>query len=284
MRPAPLAALCLAAAVIASPQGAKADDAPLRVRVMAFNLRYDNPADGDNRWAHRADLALSVIADADADFIGLQEAMPHQIAALLQGLPDYAHVGRSRERDERRGEAVPILYRKDRWKLVDQATFWLSDSPDEPGSTGWGNTIPRIATLATFEHAALDRRVTVLNTHFDHQSQPARLRSAAAVVRRLGAIEGPVVLTGDLNADEQNPALAALRDAGWIDTFRVRHPDEKSVHTYHAFTGEPRGGKIDYVMVRQGVRVVDADILRVSRDGRYPSDHFPVWAVVEFDR
>lgn len=255
---------------------------PLRVNAMTFNIRNDNPRDGANAWPKRVDLVTGVIKKYEPDFVGVQEAKAHQIAVLRKELPGYAHVGRSRERNPLSGEATPIFYRKDRWKAIEHETFWLSDTPKEPASKGWGNGIPRIATVATFEHVESKQRVTVLNTHFDHRSQPSREKAAAMIVKRMADIKGPLVVTGDFNAGEDNAAMRTIREGGYIDTYRTVHPDEKAVGTFSAWNGQTKGAKIDHVFVRKGVKTIDANIARDHTDGRYPSDHYPVWAVVEF--
>lgn len=249
---------------------------------MTFNIRNDNPRDGTNAWPKRIDLVTGVFKKYEPDFVGVQEAKAHQIAVLRKELPGYAHVGRSRERNPLSGEATPIFYRKDRWKVIEHETFWLSDTPGEPASKGWGNGIPRIATVATFERIGSERRVTVLNTHFDHRSQPSREEAAAMIVKRMKEIGGPVVVMGDFNAGEDNAVMQTFREAGYIDTYRAVHPDEKAVGTFSAWNGRTSGAKIDHVFVRKGVKTIDADIARDHTDGRYPSDHYPVWAEVEF--
>jgi endonuclease/exonuclease/phosphatase family metal-dependent hydrolase len=158
-------------------------------------------------------------------------------------------------------------------------TFWFSDTPGVVKSTSWGNQIERICTWAYFE----DREgpaFYVYNVHLDHQSQPSRERSAALLLARIGARDpkAPAVVTGDFNAGEQNPAAQAML-AVFRDSFRVLHPDAGEVGTFNGFKhGQTAGDKIDFVFVEPGTEVLEAAIVRASRDGRYPSDHFPVTA------
>ena len=66
-----------------------------------------------------------------------------------------------------------------------------------------------------------------------------------------------------------------------MDTFRALHPDEKQAGTFTGFEPDQLDGpKIDYVLVQPGTEVLSAAIVRTARDGRYPSDHFPVLARV----
>lgn len=146
-------------------------------------------------------------------------------------------------------------------------------------STSWGNQIERICTWAYFE----DREgpaFYLYNVHLDHQSQPSRERSAALLLERIRARDprAAAVVTGDFNAGEDNPAAVAMR-ASFLDSFRVLHPDAREAGTFNGFTfGQTSGDKIDFVFVEPGTDVVEAAIVRTSRDGRYPSDHFPVTA------
>lgn len=258
------------------------------VSVMTFNIRLNTPADGPNRWPHRSEMAADVIRRFDGDFVGLQEALPDQIADLLKMLPEYRLVGRSREADLTRGEASPILYRHERWRLDanQQGTFWLSDTPEEPGSITWGNACTRIVTWGRFVEVASGRGLYVYNTHFDHISEPSRQKSAKLLADRIAkrASPDPVIVTGDFNSGESSAGISYLlgKEPGspikLIDTFRVLHPDEKQVATFHAFKGGTKGDKIDYVLVLPTANLSSAEIVRDSRDGRYPSDHFPVTA------
>jgi endonuclease/exonuclease/phosphatase family metal-dependent hydrolase len=215
------------------------------IDVMSFNIRYGTANDGENRWANRRGFLIDLLKEHDADLIGLQEALDSQVRELLDDLPAYAAVGVGRDDGARRGEYAAILFRRDRFNVSDSGTFWFSDTPEVIASRSWGNTITRICTWARFVDRG-GRAFWHFNVHLDHQSQPSR-----------------------------KPALL-------IDTFRARHPDEKVAGTFTGFVaGQTGGPKIDYVLVTPGMDVLDAAIVRTSRDGRYPSDHFPVTARVQ---
>jgi endonuclease/exonuclease/phosphatase family metal-dependent hydrolase len=257
--------------------------------IMSFNIRYGTANDGENRWALRRTFLFDVIRDANPDLIGVQEALDAQIQELLEALPQYAVVGVGRDDGRTRGEYAVILYRRDRFRVSDSGTFWFSDTPEVIASKSWGNSITRICTWARF----VDRDGTAFwhfNVHLDHQSQPSRERSADLLAQRVTARRAPAepaIVTGDFNAGETNPAVTRLtgpRDGAapmFVDTLRVRHPEEKSAGTFNGFKfGETGGDKIDYVLVPPGTDVLDAAIVRTSRADRYPSDHFPVTATV----
>ena len=182
--------------------------------------------------------------------------------------------------------------------MAASGTFWFSDTPEIPGSKSWGNRITRIASWARF----VDRdgsAFTHYNLHLDHESQPSREKSTALLLQRITARpvpSEPVIVTGDFNAGESNPALhvlvgpagpAACRRGAtpppFIDTFRAVHRDEKEVGTFSSFVfGQTSGEKIDYVLVQPGTEVLAAAIVRTSEGRRYPSDHFPVTARIRW--
>jgi endonuclease/exonuclease/phosphatase family metal-dependent hydrolase len=260
----------------------------LRVKAMTFNIRYSAAADGPDRWTQRREMVADVIRRFDGDFVGIQEALPDQVAYLRESLPAYRLIVRSRLADPQQGEAVPLLYRHGRWRLDEkqQGTFWLSDTPEVPASTTWGNDIPRIVTWGRFVEGRTGRAVYVYNVHFDHASEPSRQKSAILLAQRIAgrAHPDPVILTGDFNCGESSYAIGYLKGEQdqsplkLVDTFRVRHPDEKVVGTFHAFRGTRDGEKIDYVFALPGTKALDAEIVYFNRDGRYPSDHYPVTA------
>ena len=276
---------------------AQTTPAPARepLAVMSFNIRYGTANDGENHWTRRRDFLVDVMREADADLVGLQEALDAQIAVLLQALPQYAVIGVGRDDGRTRGEFAAILYRRDRFRVADAGTFWFSDTPEVVASRSWGNTITRICTWARF----VDRDGQAFwhyNVHLDHESQPSRERSTALLADRIGIRPAPyraepVIVTGDFNVGETNPALksltAARADAAapLVDTFRVRYPTEATAGTFNGFKfGQTSGDKIDYVLVPPGTDVLDAAIIRTSRNNRYPSDHFPVTARIVLPR
>lgn len=264
--------------------GVAASAEPLR--VMTFNVRYGTADDEANRWELRREHLLKVIREFDPDVLGVQEALRDQMDAIAEALADHAAVGVGRESDGR-GEYSAVFYRQTRLDVEAAETVWLSDQPNVPGSHTWGNDLPRIFTEVRFVERPSGRRFTVLNTHWDHMSQPARLRSGEMMADRIAqrcAAGAPVLVTGDFNAGEDNPAIAALTRHGKLlrDTLRVLHSDERSAGTFHGFSGKAGAGKIDYVFATPDWRVEEATIVRVSDDGRYPSDHFPVTAVVDW--
>lgn len=280
-----------AACIVGGPWAFGAEvDQGLRIKAMTFNIRLSRVHDGANAWPHRRERVVEVIRGFAADFVGVQEAWPEQIAYLAQSLPQYRYLGRSRERDGVEGEAIPLFYRHERWLLdpQQQGTFWLSDTPQVPGSTSWGNQIPRVVTWGRFIEKARGQAVYVYNVHLDHRSAASRVRSARALAEHIARRphSEPVLVLGDFNAGESSEPLQYLTvpDHGspvqLRDTFRVVHPEAALVGTFHGFGGATTGPKIDYILVSREAQVIHAAIIRDSFQGRYPSDHFPVTAEV----
>jgi len=262
----------------------------MELTVMSFNIRYGTANDGENRWENRRQMVCDVIAEHRPDVLGLQEALKFQIDEILARVPGYVLIGVGREDGAQKGEYSCILYRGDRFDVKESGTFWLSDTPDVPGSITWGNQCTRVCTWAKFVERATGRVFWMYNTHLDHVSQPAREKGAVQIARHITghASDGPYILTGDFNSGERNAAIRYLKGeqplegetVGVVlwDTFRVVHPDEKEVGTFNGWRGRTNGEKIDYIFAGPGWKVLDAAILKTNVDGRYPSDHFPLTA------
>jgi endonuclease/exonuclease/phosphatase family metal-dependent hydrolase len=256
--------------------------------VMTFNIRYGTAKDGENEWSARREMLFEVIRSANPDLLGLQEALDFQIDEILAAVPSYAVVGVGRDDGAEMGEYSAILFRRDRFHVAEAGTFWFSDTPSVIASKSWGNQITRICTWARLIDRD-GRGFYHFNLHLDHQSQPSRERSTVLLRGRIDtrAVPDPVIVTGDFNVGEANPALATLTVPGgngapaFLDTFRVLHPHEKDAGTFSNFKfGYHGADKIDYILVEPGTEVTAAEIVRFSRNSRYPSDHFPVTARV----
>lgn len=285
-----LATGCRASAPAAQRHAPAPSTAASSLRVMTFNLRLDVASDGPNAWPHRRDRVAALIRFHGADVVGVQEALAHMLTELDARLPGFARVGVGRADGRAGGEFSAILYRTDRLELLDSGTFWLSPTPEVPGSKGWDAAIERVATWGRFR----DRRTGCvhvhLNTHFDHIGEQARQESARLIRRRLATLSAglPVLITGDLNAnptsapyriftrDSIADAIAPLRDA--YDVSRDGHYGPGS--TWTAFREIEPGQRIDYVLVSSSVPVLAHGVLTDRWDGRFPSDHLPVLAVL----
>ena len=286
-----LAALLVACTGSRDPLSARPEAQPAPLTVMSFNIRYGTASDAEHAWPLRRDLAFRVIREHGPVVLGVQEALRFQLDEIGAVLPHYGEVGVGRTDGVEQGEYSAILYDRNRLEVLDQGTFWLSDTPDVPNSMSWGNRITRIATWARFRDRTTAATFHVFNTHWDHESQPARERSARLLLERMRARRpgDPVLVMGDFNAGEDNIAfrmLLADDETGGLrlyDTFRAVHPRALNTGTYHAFAGDRSGAKIDAILASREWRTLDAAIVLFSENGLYPSDHFPVTATVQLD-
>lgn len=260
----------------------------LELNVMSFNIRYGTAPDGGNSWLLRRELVFEVLQEQQPDVVGLQETLRFQLDEIRARFPEYGEVGVGRDDGKTSGEYSAILYHRERFAVMEENTIWFSDTPDKPGSMHWGNKFPRICTWARLTEKQSGCGFYVYNVHLDHESQISREKSAhflsEMIAKRAGSF--PVVVTGDFNAGENNSAIQSLKNPSaqlvdktaspLIDTFRILHPDADSVGTFHAFSGNRIGEKIDYIFVQNDARVLSAEINHDQRAGHYPSDHFPV--------
>lgn len=256
------------------------------LHVQTFNIRRPiahHSARHPDRWDLRRPAVGAMLREQPPALLGLQEAQSEQTEYVASVLGDrFAFVGHGRRAD-RTDEACPIFYDTERLELLDWSQTALSDRPDEAGSVSWGNIIPRIVVTAVFADRATGARFLTVNTHFDHRSRRARLRSARAVlalVRRHGI---PAVVMGDLNAGERSAAVRELRGSeelvdAWTAAEQRLTPEWGTFPNYR----EPRTGRarIDWILTTPDVAVVSVGIDARRFDGRWPSDHVPVHAVI----
>jgi endonuclease/exonuclease/phosphatase family metal-dependent hydrolase len=269
---------------------AVADDGKLALRLMSYNVRYENSGDvGSRAWGQRIPAMVRTIRAESPDVLGVQEALHGQAADLWASLPDYEFFGSGRDDGGRAGEYSGVFYQRARFERdpSDGGTFWLSDTPDKPGSMTWGNEIPRVVTWLRLTDRSTARSFYVFNTHWDHRHQGSREKAGELIARRIAGRRhpgDPVVLLGDFNAVETNPGVRRLTGPplGLIDTFRHLHPAEALRGTLHFWnTARREQPKIDHILVSPGAEIRSAAI-RNREAMATVSDHFPVVAEVAF--
>lgn len=254
------------------------------LRVMTFNVRLPVAADGANRWEARRELMADTIRRHRPDLIGTQELHKPQGDFLIEHLDGYAWFGRDRRGGDS-DEHVGVFYRTKVLTVIESGDFWLSDTPEVAGSITWGNLYPRLTTWALFEHRSSRRRFYVYNTHFPYrdEDEAARVRCAELILAHLARQpqDVPAIVMGDFNTAPDSRVhdllSAQLLDA-WIEAPERQGP----AATFHAFTGRAER-RIDWIfarglLARRAVTVIDA------RNGRYPSDHFPVFVDYRWPR
>lgn len=264
--------LTLLGVVVSTPLAAQT------LRVMSFNVRVPVEADGPNRWEARKDILVRTIREEHPDVLGTQELHQEQGDYVVSKLPEYTWFGIDR-RGGHTDEHMGVFYRKDVLRVKDSGNFWLSDTPDKPGSITWGHPYPRMVTWALFEDIKTGRTFYYYNTHLPYQEkdEPARVKGAKEILARLAALpkDAPFILTGDLNTDASSPTYALLTKT--LKDARATAPKvEGPEKTFHNFTGNP-DQRIDFIMTRGFASTYYATVT-TQQDGRYPSDHFPVVA------
>lgn len=261
-----------------------------QLRVASFNIRVGRFSGGKKRWSNRRDTVISILTGQQYDVIGLQEVLDFQLEEIQLSLPQFSvyAIGRGDEVDE--GEACAILYRKDRFLMVDSGTLWFSKNPNQPGSKFFGTLFPRICSWVRLADIDTAKCFYVYNLHLDSNSQRAREKSVRILTERIANRKhpDPFVVMGDFNMELQNPAMMYLQKFDYKtsydrlqDTWAAVYPYRLSEGTYHKFRGETSGPKIDHILVGEDCQVVSAGIDRRSDDGTFPSDHFPVSATLD---
>ncbi len=281
--------LLLGAILLAPAAWAAGASRPAGVSVMTFNIRYDNPADGPDSWPLRRDRVARTILFHDAGIAGLQEALAGQVADLEARLPGYAWLGVGRDDGRDGGEFNPLFYDRERFAVETSGTFWLSETPERPGSRGWDAACSRIVTWARFRPRDGGPAFFVFNTHFDHRGGTARRESARLLLRRIAGLAAgePVVVTGDFNAGpEEEPCRILV--AGAADGPALLEARELSATgayggagSFNGFSAKPpTASLIDHIYVRGVAGVRRWGVIAERWDGRPASDHYPVLAEI----
>ncbi len=246
------------------------------VKAMSFNIRTKNAETVDpERWSARKNICVDVINRNSPDVIGIQEGEPEQLdylASMSNGEWDRSH---------------SILYRKDKFKIAEEGVFWYSDTPDVQ-SKSWKQDMIRSCRWVLFEKNS-GGTFYFYNTHWTYTSNRAREKSAKLLVDRISKRSNkdvPYIVVGDMNAAENERSIRYLKNNGKApmkDTFRDLKRDINNVGTYHQWSGDTDGSKIDYVLAGgKEFKTISATIDHFKKDGKYPSDHFPVIGEIQF--
>lgn len=262
---------------------------PPSIRVMTFNIRYDEPKDGENAWPRRKEMVAGTLSFFCPDIAGLQEALISQVRDLEALLPDFSWTGVGRDDGREAGEFCPIFYRRGRLRLLDSGNFWLSETPERAGLRGWDAACARVVTWARFKDAGDDSTWMVFNTHFDHVGETARIESARLLRRKVAetADSDRVVVSGDFNCNKDDPAYSILVSAEMSgpvlrDTRAIcRRSPYGSSSSFNGFQPDRGNGRlIDHIFVGGSLSVIRWGIISDRWDGRFVSDHNPVLAEI----
>jgi endonuclease/exonuclease/phosphatase family metal-dependent hydrolase len=256
-------------------------------KVMSYNIRFDNPNDGENSWVNRKELLCSQLAFYEPDVFGIQEALPNQVQDISNALPKYTFVGIARD-GIGKGESSNIFFKKDKFKLLEQNTFWLSETP-EIISKGWDAALNRICTYALLKENKTKQIFWIFNTHLDHQGEIARTKGIALIlykIKMLNTQNYPVIFMGDFNSEPTEERIINLKKL-MIDSQEISEENPFGpTGTFNGFKHiEAVTKRIDYIFLSKesNFKVYKYAVLSDSKDLKYPSDHLPVYVEIRFN-
>lgn len=266
------------------------------VRVVSANLRLPTASDykTGNGWNQRRELCRDVLAAQEADILCFQECRQVQLEFIKAKMTDFEHIAlyNSPREGMPQEPTVAVLYSTKRFKKTRSGGFWLSATPDKPGSRFEGSPSARLTNWVLLQDLKTGRELFVWNTHLNETSgqkgDEAREKQIAVLLQNSAKIpEGTAqILTGDFNTDAASKTIQAVKAAGWTDTYSAVHGEADPGFSFHGFLGvkyeRKNNGRIDFVFCRGPLRATAATVIRDSRDGRYPSDHYFVSADVEY--
>ena len=254
------------------------------IKVISYNVRYNNPNDGKDIWENRRSTIVNFIKNENPDFLGLQEVNHAQLLFLNSNLSNYSFVGVGRDDGKTKGEYSPIFYNNNLFDLIKSDTFWLSSTPDKI-SVGWDASMERICTYAVFKSKTNKKNIWVFNTHFDHIGMEAREKSADLIISVINKLTGPedyVVLTGDFNLLDDSKPIMNLQ-SNFNDTNKNLEKTDKSYGTFNNFKlNFVSKSRIDYVFEKNFKLINSRHIIVKTPEGRWASDHHPILAKLKF--
>ena len=261
-------------------------------KMMTYNIRLDIESDGENRWELRKDFFVSQIDFFNPDVFGVQEALPNQIKDIESGLKKYTVIGLGRENGNT-GESSSIFFKTEKFQLIEQNTFWLSETPEKV-SRGWDAACNRVCTYVLLKDKKSKTNFYVFNTHLDHMGEIARKNSVKLILDKIKQINKsnlPLVLLGDFNllpSDERIQMIKRLIKKEMLDSRDVSEKEPfGSEGTFNGFNyNKPATERIDYIFLLNNnkLKVNKYAVFNESKNLKYASDHFPVYAELKIEK
>ena len=253
------------------------------IKVISYNIRYDNPNDGVNIWDNRKLTITKFINNEMPDYAGLQEVTNRQLTYLSESLINYDYIGVGRDDGKTKGEYSPIFYNNSKYKVVFEKTFWLSPTPNTI-SVGWDASMERICTYGLFKNIETKQKVWVFNTHFDHIGNQARKKSTDLILETIQAKNRnnyPVILTADFNLQDETLSIKKMQNQ-MRDILIGFNKSNKYYGTYNGFQIENINEKrIDYIFIKDLIKLKAEHIHLKTPNKGWASDHHPVLAILK---
>ena len=257
------------------------------LKVMTYNIRLDIDSDGENSWTNRKDYFCGQVQFYEPDIFGIQEARPNQVIDINNKLSQYNNIGIGRE-GIGKGESSNIYYKKERFIVKEEKTFWLSETPNEI-SKGWDAAYNRVCTYGLFKDKITKKLFWVFNTHLDHIGEEARTNGITLIVSKIKEVNTknyPVIFMGDFNSEPETERISNLKkemnDSREVSEQKPFGPSG----TFNGFNYNETVLKlIDYIFLsRNNFEVLKYAILSDSKNLKYPSDHFPVYTEIKIKK
>lgn len=253
------------------------------MRVMTFNLRFENETDGANAWSLRRESVAALIKRHNPAILGTQEGMWPQLVYLRDNLTQYYLHAPHRMLDSQ--SQYPTLYfHKDDFVVIEGGEFWLSKTPASHRSKSWDSAFPRMMSYAFVRAVNNDDVFWVAVTHLDHMGTEARYQQAQLIANWVKERSAPIILMGDFNDSPESRVhdLLTSNETGLKDTWKVlARGEDPDSFTHHGFTGVPNKSRMDWILLSPHFRVINAEIIKDHNEDHYPSDHFPYLVELE---
>ena len=264
---------------------AQNDKKDYELNIATYNLRLDTPRDSLDAWKHRKDNVNGLIRFHDFDIMGTQEGFQHQLLDITAA-GDYAYVGVGRDDGADAGEHSAIVYKTDRFEVLDHGDFWFSETPSVP-SYGWEAKYRRVCSWAKFKDIKAGKEFFVFSLHYDHEAKEARRNSSLLLLQKIKEIAGdyPVFCMGDFNAMPEDEPIQIIYDAKILNDSRLNSQIKPygTVGTFNGFKlNAPMKDRIDYIWVSKNIEIKKYGVLNDVHYGHFPSDHFPVMVRAKF--